>query len=65
MTHEELIEKYKKDGVKIYDAMPKGWIEIKGATTQPYGYKWICNGIPFFKARQLGLTYESALLKIR
>lgn len=45
--------------VKVYKKIPKGWKEIKGATTAPAGYKWIDNG-----ERLFGGNYKSAFVKI-
>ena len=46
--------------VPIYDTMPDGWIEIKGATTAPNGYVWINNRKSIFTKE-----YRHALLRIR
>lgn len=32
----------------VYSEVPKGWREIKGATTAPSGFKWISNGKSMF-----------------
>ena len=29
---------------RVYERKPKGWKELKGATTAPKGYTWINNG---------------------
>lgn len=44
---------------KIYYTMPEGWDFIKGATTAPTGYKWICNKKSFFSGER-----KQALLKV-
>lgn len=46
--------------VKVYDEMPNGWREIKGALTAPVGYKWICNNKSVFSKER-----ETGLLKIK
>lgn len=48
-----------KFDVRVFDKMPDGWRELKGALTAPLGYKWISNGKSFFSNE-----YESGLLKI-
>ena len=40
------IQKYA--GIHVYDEMPQGWQEIKGAMTAPEGYVWIHNGKSLF-----------------
>lgn len=32
----------------IFDTMPDGWHEIRGAMTAPSGYIWINNGVSLF-----------------
>ncbi len=34
--------------VPVYDTVPRGWSEIKGAQTAPRGYKWISNNKSYF-----------------
>ena len=46
--------------VPIYDTMPDGWVEIRGATTAPNGYVWINNRKSIFSDE-----YRHALLRIR
>ena len=46
---DEVLEKLCKNGVIVYDKLPKDWKIIKDATTNPKGYKWINNG----KSRQV------------
>jgi hypothetical protein len=46
--------------VPIYDTMPEGWVEIRGATTAPNGYVWINNRVSIFTKE-----YRHALLRIR
>lgn len=41
---DEVLEKLCKNGVIVYDKLPKDWKIIKDATTNPKGYKWINNG---------------------
>lgn len=36
---DEVLEKLCKNGVIVYDKLPKDWKIIKGATTNPKGYK--------------------------
>lgn len=43
----------------VYEQMPEGWNEIKGALTAPVGYRWIYNCRPMFDN-----NYKKALLKI-
>ena len=38
---DEVLEKLCKNGVIVYDKLPKDWKIIKGATTNPKVYKWI------------------------
>jgi hypothetical protein len=45
--------------VPIYDAMPEGWVEIRGATTATNGYVWINNRKSIFTKE-----YRHALLRI-
>ncbi len=40
------------------DSLPRGWCEVKGATTAPKGWYWACNG----KSRFDG--YKHALVKM-
>ena len=56
---EKRIETFVEMGVKILTSMPDGWKDVKGALTDPNGYKWIYNGKPIF-----GDEYEQALLKV-
>lgn len=50
------IESFKKKGIKVYDELPKGWAINNLATTNPFGYVWICNCKSLFsKDRQNGL----------
>lgn len=46
--------------VSIYDTMPDGWVEIRGATTAPNGYVWINNRVSIFSKE-----YRLALLSIK
>lgn len=46
--------------VPIYETMPDGWGEIRGATTAPNGYVWINNRKSIFNNE-----YRHALLRIR
>ena len=46
--------------VQIYETMPDGWGEIRGATTAPNGYVWINNRKSIFNKE-----YRHALLRIR
>jgi hypothetical protein len=46
--------------VPIYDTMPDGWVEIRGATTAPNGYVWINNRKSIFTKE-----YRHALLRIK
>ena len=50
------IEKGRKR-IKIFAEMPKGWKELKGASTQPVGTIWISNGRSLFDKE-----YEQGLL---
>lgn len=49
----------KRYGVEIYEEMPDGWGEIKGALTAPNGAIWIHN-----KKSILSKDYRHALLII-
>lgn len=42
----KLIEDY------AVDELPKGWKEVKGASTAPRGYKWYYNGESFFNGKR-------------
>lgn len=42
----------------IYDKIPLGWAEIKGASTAPVGYTWISNNKSYFSGER-----KQALLK--
>ena len=46
--------------VPIYETMPDGWVEIRGATTAPNGYVWINNRKSIFTKE-----YLHALLKLK
>lgn len=55
---EMLIAKFGKE-VEIFDTLPKGWKYLEGATTQPNGYKWACNGKSMFsKERKQALIRQ-------
>ncbi len=45
--------------VPVYDSIPPGYSEIKGATTAPLGYKWISNNKSYF-----GGERKQALVRI-
>jgi len=36
------------EGVQVYESMPDGWHENRGAQTAPRGYVWISNGVSVF-----------------
>lgn len=57
---DEVLEKLCKNGVIVYDKLPKDWKIIKGATTNPKGYKWINNGKSRFSK-----NYKQGLLKVK
>lgn len=42
----------------IYNNIPPGWAEIKGASTAPIGYTWISNNKSYFSGER-----KQALLK--
>ena len=44
--------------VDVYDRMPEGWSENKGALTAPRGYVWISNGASVFSS-----DYRHGLLR--
>ena len=45
--------------VKVHDKTPRGWKEVKGATTAPVGYKWVTNGkSALFGKRKTALVKE-------
>ena len=44
----------------IYDKMPDGWHENKGAQTAPNGYVWISNCVSVFSSE-----YRHGLLKLK
>ena len=46
--------------VPVYDSMPDGWKEIRGAQTAPNGYVWIWNRKSIFSPE-----YRQALLKVK
>ena len=48
------------DRVPVYDSMPDGWKEIRGAQTAPSGYVWIWNCKSIFSPE-----YQRALLKVK
>lgn len=52
------VEGFKAKGVKVLNKAPKGWKDLKGATTAPNGYKWMSNGKSLF-----GGEYQHALVK--
>ena len=52
---DEVLEKLCKNGVIVYDKLPKDWKIIKDATTNPKGYKWINNS----------KNYKQGLLKVK
>ena len=54
-----LMSKKRLPDVPIYDIMPDGWVETKGATTAPNGYVWINNRKSIFTKE-----YRHALLKL-
>lgn len=56
---EKRLASLKKQGVEIFDKMPDGWKEIKGATTAPNGFAWIHNCQSPFTGE-----YKHALVKI-
>lgn len=56
----EIIKWTNRDGVIVYDKLPKDWKIIKGATTNPKGYKWINNGKSRFSK-----NYKQGLLKVK
>lgn len=53
------IEQAKKQGIKIYKRMPKGFHVCDGALTQPIGYVWISKGNLFKKG-----DYKHGLLQL-
>lgn len=57
---DEVLEKLCKNGVIVYDKLPKDWKIIKDATTNPKGYKWINNGKSRFSK-----NYKQGLLKVK
>lgn len=44
--------------VEVFEEMPDGWKQLKGASTAPYGYIWIWNGKSLFHGE-----YRTAFLK--
>ena len=51
--------KYRNKEYLVYETLPNGWIILKGATTAPVGYRWICNGKSrFSKGRKLAFLKE-------
>ena len=44
--------------IEVFEEMPDGWKQLKGALTAPYGHTWIWNGKSLFSGE-----YRSALLK--
>ena len=44
--------KYKNKEYDALDELPKGWKIVKGATTAPVGYRWICNGKSRFSGKR-------------
>ena len=48
----------KHAGIHVYDELPLGWKEIKGALTAPEGYVWIHNGRSLF-----GGEYRHGLIR--
>lgn len=42
----------------VYNNIPSGWAEIKGASTAPIGYIWISNNKSYFSGER-----KQALLK--
>lgn len=57
---EEMFEKLCKNGVIVYDKLPKDWKIIKETTTNPKGYKWINNGKSRFSK-----NYKQGLLEVK
>lgn len=50
---------YRDVTYKVYNTLPHGWKVLKGATTAPVGYRWICNGKSrFSKGRKLAFLKE-------
>ena len=46
--HKYSLSYWQKQGIKIENSVPKGYIKREGATTAPDGYNWYCNGKSLF-----------------